>query len=152
MPAEPALATTLPPAEASAYVSLANPNAANRDSTEETGKDSSVNQTLLSSDDERRAQESEIGFIRTKIVGIQHYHGLTNKKEKVVLVREPNNVYDRWAIRVDNTARQQVAVGKIVRIDLLLLTILSPKGWPRTKGGGLSNIAADRPRTHEGRR
>ncbi len=46
----------------------------------------------------------EVMTIRTKVVGLRHYNGVVYPREMVVLRREPNNPYDRNAIRVDNLA------------------------------------------------
>eukprot|EP00899_Mesostigma_viride_P021906 jgi/Mesvir1/29717/Mv00949-RA.2 len=68
-------------------------------------------------DDDVDAQEDDasedngltcIGRVEVKIVGIQYYTGTVNNKEMVNLVREPQNPYDRNAIRVDNILRVQV--------------------------------------------
>ena len=48
------------------------------------------------------------GTISTKVVGIQHYDGMANEGEHVILTRQPQNPYDRNAIRVDNLGRQQI--------------------------------------------
>lgn len=42
------------------------------------------------------------------IVGVQYYNGIVSRKEQVSLVREPNNPYDRNAIRVENIRGEQV--------------------------------------------
>ncbi|KAJ3037581.1 hypothetical protein HDV00_001468 [Rhizophlyctis rosea] len=115
--------------ESTPYISLANPNAANRDSTDDTS-DTSTNASTR--EDEAREQEFEIGFIRTKIVGIRHYDGMINKKEKTVLVREPHNMYDRWAIRVDNAANEQV--GHIPRDVACHVSPLIDGGLMRAEG------------------
>ncbi|XP_071949768.1 helicase-like transcription factor [Antedon mediterranea] len=57
--------------------------------------DSSDNQKLLAT-------------IKGNIVGIQYYNGTVNNFEMVGLVREPNNPYDRNAVRVDNVSKQKV--------------------------------------------
>ncbi|KIL68849.1 hypothetical protein M378DRAFT_70672 [Amanita muscaria Koide BX008] len=43
-----------------------------------------------------------------KVVGIQYYTGLVGPGEEVLLLREPNNRYDRNAIQVQNISRIQV--------------------------------------------
>jgi len=45
---------------------------------------------------------------QTRIVGTQYYRGEAHEGEFVNLVREPNNIYDRNAVRVDNLEGQQV--------------------------------------------
>ena len=49
-----------------------------------------------------------LGVFETSIVGIQHYRGLVNKDESLVLERQPSNPYDKNAIRVLNTSLEQV--------------------------------------------
>ncbi|EDR08813.1 SNF2 superfamily protein, partial [Laccaria bicolor S238N-H82] len=44
----------------------------------------------------------------TNVVGIQYYKGLVGPGEEVLLVREPNNPYDRNAIQVKNIGHVQV--------------------------------------------
>ncbi|KDR75774.1 hypothetical protein GALMADRAFT_248461 [Galerina marginata CBS 339.88] len=46
--------------------------------------------------------------LATSVVGIQYYKGLVGPGEEVVLVREPQNPYDRNAIQVKNISRVQV--------------------------------------------
>jgi len=41
-------------------------------------------------------------------VGVQYYRGIATMDENLLLVREPNNRYDRNAIRVDNVLGIQV--------------------------------------------
>lgn len=43
-----------------------------------------------------------------KIVGIQYYDGYASRGESVLVKREPNNQYDRNAIRIDNVVGQQI--------------------------------------------
>lgn len=43
-----------------------------------------------------------LGSTEYQIVGIRYYSGVAHPGEFVTLVREPNNPYDRNAIRVDN--------------------------------------------------
>ena len=49
---------------------------------------------------ERGPEERWFLALGSKIVGVQHYTGLVSDGEKVVLRREPSNVYDRNAIQV----------------------------------------------------
>ncbi|KAI5795352.1 SNF2 family helicase [Peziza echinospora] len=49
-----------------------------------------------------------LGSFDIRVVGIRFYTGVTTTGEQVLLLREPNNQYDRNAIRVCNVARQQV--------------------------------------------
>ncbi|KAJ5197302.1 hypothetical protein N7449_007781 [Penicillium cf. viridicatum] len=48
------------------------------------------------------------GIVSTKIVGVRHYRGRANPGERVIINRDPNNQYDRNAIRVDNVMGAQV--------------------------------------------
>lgn len=48
------------------------------------------------------------GVMPSKVVGIRYYNGYANAGETVVLRREPENQYDRNAIRVLNVNREQV--------------------------------------------
>ncbi|KAF9470596.1 hypothetical protein BDN70DRAFT_888939 [Pholiota conissans] len=47
-------------------------------------------------------------ILPTSVVGIQYYRGLVGPGEEVLLVREPQNPYDRNAIQVKNISRVQV--------------------------------------------
>jgi len=49
-----------------------------------------------------------LGHIACKIVGVRYYTGIATLDEKLLLIREPRNPYDRNAIRVDNVANIQV--------------------------------------------
>ncbi|KAG7669835.1 hypothetical protein Ndes2437B_g06024 [Nannochloris sp. 'desiccata'] len=49
-----------------------------------------------------------LGSIRTRVVGVQYYTGSVNQNEMVFFVREPDNPYDRFAIRVDNIRNEKV--------------------------------------------
>lgn len=48
------------------------------------------------------------GSMDNKIVGVRYYNGIATSGELVVLRREPNNMYDRNAIRVDNVMGVQI--------------------------------------------
>ncbi|KAJ5941363.1 hypothetical protein N7516_001531 [Penicillium verrucosum] len=48
------------------------------------------------------------GIVSTKIVGVRFYRGRANPGERVIIVRDANNRYDRNAIRVDNVMGAQV--------------------------------------------
>ncbi|KAI5297229.1 hypothetical protein KEM56_004974, partial [Ascosphaera pollenicola] len=49
-----------------------------------------------------RIQLELYGYIRTKIVGVRFYNGYANEGEKVYAVRQPDNIYDPNAIRIDD--------------------------------------------------
>jgi hypothetical protein len=44
-----------------------------------------------------------LNHIISPVVGLKFYKGTCEKGDKVILSREPNNPYDRFAIRIDNT-------------------------------------------------
>lgn len=48
------------------------------------------------------------GLLNAKIVGVRFYNGYANPGEHVTLKREPTNLYDRNAIRVDNVMGTQI--------------------------------------------
>ncbi|QUC22554.1 uncharacterized protein UV8b_06795 [Ustilaginoidea virens] len=48
------------------------------------------------------------GTFNTKIVGIQYYNGNATAGEEVLCRREPDNQYDRNAIRMDNVMNRQI--------------------------------------------
>ena len=60
-----------------------------------------------------------VGSGEYQIVGIQNYDGVAHPGEYVVLVREPNNPYDRNAIRVDNLRGENVGNVKATMARLL---------------------------------
>lgn len=49
------------------------------------------------------------GHWKTKIVGVQYYRGYASPGEQILVKREPNNPYDRNAIRIYNVAGTQYA-------------------------------------------
>ena len=53
--------------------------------------------------------ETLLASCELAIMGCQYYGGVVHVGEHVNLVREPNNVYDGNAIRVDNMEGAQVA-------------------------------------------
>ncbi|GFR86838.1 helicase-like transcription factor [Elysia marginata] len=53
-------------------------------------------------------EDEFLGSIRSDIVGVQYYKGVVSNNEMVNLVREPNNKYDKFAVRVDNVTNEQV--------------------------------------------
>ncbi|KAM4771598.1 helicase-like transcription factor [Rhinophrynus dorsalis] len=54
------------------------------------------------SEDEDTNSAVLFGYLRGNIVGLRYYTGVVNNNEMVALQREPNNQYDRNAIRVNN--------------------------------------------------
>ncbi|KAJ3278488.1 hypothetical protein HK104_002295 [Borealophlyctis nickersoniae] len=114
-PAPPVIFASFPMVETAEYVSTVNPNAGAPETGDEQEQQSRDAQIVADDEDQAVAAQVEIGFIKTKkipapkkIVGLNHYRGITNKKEKVTIIREPRNPYDRNALRVDNTMNQQV--------------------------------------------
>ncbi|GLC34103.1 hypothetical protein PLESTB_000837700 [Pleodorina starrii] len=73
-----------------------------------------------------------VGSFRTKVVGVRYYNGEANKNEMVLLIREPNNPYDRWAIRVDNVRGEKI--GHISREQAAAMSPLIDKGQLRIEG------------------
>ncbi|GFR51517.1 hypothetical protein Agub_g13933, partial [Astrephomene gubernaculifera] len=73
-----------------------------------------------------------VGATRTKVVGVRYYEGEANLNEMVLLVREPNNPYDRWAIRVDNVRGEKI--GHISREQAAVISPLIDKGQLRIEG------------------
>ncbi|CAI9572391.1 unnamed protein product [Staurois parvus] len=48
------------------------------------------------------------GMLRGNVVGLRYYTGVVNNNEMVALQREPNNPYDRNAVKVNNVNGEQV--------------------------------------------
>ncbi|KAM6414608.1 helicase-like transcription factor isoform 2-T2 [Rhynochetos jubatus] len=48
------------------------------------------------------------GTLRGSVVGLRYYTGIVNNNEMVALQREPNNPYDKNAVRVNNVNGEQV--------------------------------------------
>ncbi|KAJ5573642.1 uncharacterized protein N7459_008069 [Penicillium hispanicum] len=66
------------------------------------------------------------GCLPTKIVGVRFYNGYATPGERVLLKREPQNQYDRNAIRVDNVMGSQI--GHIGRnLAAKLATYMDPR-------------------------
>ncbi|KAI0779816.1 SNF2 family N-terminal domain-containing protein [Fomes fomentarius] len=57
---------------------------------------------------EEESRDEVYVWLRTSIVGVQYYKGLVGSGEEVMLEREPQNQYDRNAIRVKNISGSQV--------------------------------------------
>ncbi|KAL8824855.1 MAG: hypothetical protein Q9191_004771 [Dirinaria sp. TL-2023a] len=59
--------------------------------------------------DETSAQTFELyGTLNTKVVGIRYYTGYATVGEFVLIRREPSNIYDSNAIRIDNVQGNQI--------------------------------------------
>ena len=59
--------------------------------------------------DESSAQTFELyGTLNTKVVGIRYYTGYASVGEFVLIRREPSNMYDSNAIRIDNVRGNQI--------------------------------------------
>ncbi|KAJ5223581.1 hypothetical protein N7468_008123 [Penicillium chermesinum] len=59
------------------------------------------------------------GVLETKIVGVRYYRGFANVGEHVILKREPENQYDKNAIRVTNVMGDQIGhIGRHVAARL----------------------------------
>ena len=94
-------------------------------------------------DDEQEQDEQQhiqnVGRCQLTIVGIRYYNGTVHPGEYVNLHREPNNPYDRMAIRVDNMRDQKVrgkggnvVVVVAVVVRFLFLNLKSSFGVLRT--------------------
>ncbi|RDL39831.1 putative SWI matrix-associated actin-dependent regulator of chromatin subfamily A member 3-like 1 [Venustampulla echinocandica] len=89
----------------------------------------SPSQTVRGScqEDNEVSQWLYMGAIHDKIVGIRYYDGVATTGEQVMVKREPTNIYDRNAIRVNNVEGTQI--GHIPRV---LATKLAPLMDSRT--------------------
>lgn len=70
-----------------------------------------VDLTDVAEEEPEEEEEEELRFlgsIKCQIVGIRYYRGEAHPGEYVKLVREPNNPYDRNAIRVENLSGEKV--------------------------------------------
>ncbi|CAH2246897.1 helicase-like transcription factor isoform X1 [Pelobates cultripes] len=68
---------------------------------------------VILSDDSTSAEEDFdslvlFGSLRGNVVGLRYYTGVVNNNEMVALQREPNNQYDRNAVKVNNINGEQV--------------------------------------------
>ncbi|KAM6502461.1 SNF2 family N-terminal domain containing protein, partial [Amanita muscaria] len=77
------------------------------------GPSKSGNYQMVEEIEEENNPEEEVKdelycTMSAKVVGIQYYTGLVGPGEEVLLLREPNNRYDRNAIQVQNISRIQV--------------------------------------------
>ncbi|KAM3930256.1 helicase-like transcription factor [Leptodactylus fuscus] len=69
--------------------------------------------TMLSADDSTSGEEDLdclvlFGMMRGNVVGLRYYTGVVNNNEMVALQREPNNPYDKNAVKVNNVNGEQV--------------------------------------------
>ncbi|KAG2423298.1 hypothetical protein HXX76_015447 [Chlamydomonas incerta] len=91
---------------------------------------------LTQADDEGEEEAPDtavlLGSFRTKVVGVRYYTGEANLDEMVLLIREPQNPYDRWAIRVDNIRGDKI--GHISREQAAVLSPLIDAGQLRIEG------------------
>ncbi|MEE6500961.1 hypothetical protein FKM82_004011 [Ascaphus truei] len=69
---------------------------------------------IFSADDSSSSIEEDLdsavlfGSLRGNVVGLRYYTGVVNNNEMVALQREPNNQYDRNAVKVNNVNGDQV--------------------------------------------
>ena len=91
-------------------------------------------------DDDEDDDENNIcfGSFKANVVGVRYYQGRVNKNEMVALRREPNNPYDRNAIRVDNVFGVQV--GHIKREQAAVLSKLIDKKFAIIEGYAVNLI------------
>ncbi|KAF5393242.1 hypothetical protein D9757_000687 [Collybiopsis confluens] len=78
-------------------------------------------QTAEEDSEEEDAPDELIVSLNTQVVGIQYYKGLVGAGEEVILHREPQNSYDRNAIRVDNIGKSYMIARSGVRTALTVL-------------------------------
>ncbi|XP_071999196.1 helicase-like transcription factor isoform X1 [Engystomops pustulosus] len=72
-----------------------------------------VQDAMSSADDSTSAEEDMdslvlFGMMKGSVVGLRYYAGVVNNNEMVALQREPNNPYDRNAVKVNNVNGEQV--------------------------------------------
>ncbi|KAJ1088340.1 hypothetical protein NDU88_001497 [Pleurodeles waltl] len=68
----------------------------------------SLDDTIAASADEDVEAAILFGTLRGNVVGLRYYTGVVNNNEMVALQREPNNPYDRNAVKVNNVNGDQV--------------------------------------------
>ena len=83
-------------------------------------------------DDNIANEEIDFGYLRANVVGIRYYDGKVNNNEMVSLQREPNNRYDKNALRVDNVFGLQV--GHIKREEAAVLASLIDSKYAKAEG------------------
>ena len=93
-----------------------------------------------------------------KIVGCRYYNGYISIHEMVVLSREPNNQYDRNAIRVDNVRGNQIGHiprGVAAKLDIgvhpvIIVTLAHElqRERPRPRFGAGTLAASTQARSH----
>lgn len=80
-----------------------------RDSWGEDENDAAGEIRLTQDFDDNVYESYELyGILETKIVGIRYYNGVATVGEYVTVRREPSNLYDSNAIRIDNVFGTQV--------------------------------------------
>ncbi|NP_001090145.1 helicase-like transcription factor L homeolog [Xenopus laevis] len=73
-----------------------------------------LEQDDISADDTSSSAEDDFdsavlfGMLRGNVVGLRYYSGVVNNNEMVALQREPNNQYDRNAVKINNVNGEQV--------------------------------------------
>ncbi|CAG8574439.1 3522_t:CDS:2 [Paraglomus brasilianum] len=72
------------------------------------------------------------GWIESKLVGLRFYSAKVSEGQSVIFSREPDNNYDRFAIRADNMYGEQV--GYLPRNDVVVLAPLIDSGYMILKG------------------
>lgn len=79
-------------------------------STQELDENAAGNIPSQGEGDDDDAHESSqlYGAINTDIVGVRYYNGQVSPGEYAIAKREPNNPYDRNAIRIDNVMGHQI--------------------------------------------
>ncbi|KAL9108964.1 MAG: hypothetical protein Q9227_006360 [Pyrenula ochraceoflavens] len=78
-------------------------------STQELDANALENVPSTNDDENEDSETYELyGNIDTKIVGVRYYNGRVTQGEYALVKREPGNVYDRNAIRIDNVMNNQI--------------------------------------------
>ncbi|KAI0183396.1 SNF2 family N-terminal domain-containing protein [Xylaria flabelliformis] len=72
---------------------------------------SSLEEDFNDADETSAAEDPPLelyGTMDNKIVGVRYYDGIVTPGESILCIREPSNVYDRNAVRVDNIMGSQI--------------------------------------------
>ncbi|KAI9227603.1 MAG: SNF2 family N-terminal domain-containing protein [Piptocephalis tieghemiana] len=83
-------------------------------------------------EEEEEENMEELGFFRSRIVGLRYYNGIVGRREKVLLVRDPRNPYDKNAIKCLSVTGGQV--GHIPRAHAVAFSTFMDKGWISLEG------------------